>query len=62
MVQEAVEQPTISSEATRALLDDARRAEAWAGEPFLHAEEEPETVLALGTARRGALDAALAEI
>jgi ribonuclease E len=62
MVQEAVEQITVHTEATRALIEDARRAEAWAGEPFLHADENPETVLAHGTARRYALDDALAEI
>jgi ribonuclease E len=62
MVQEAVEQITVQTEATRALIEDARRAEAWAGEPFLHADENPETVLAPGTARRYALDQALREI
>ena len=62
MVQEAVEQPTIPNKATRALVADAHRAESWAGEPFLHADEEPETVLAPGTARRRALDDALAEL
>jgi superfamily II DNA or RNA helicase len=62
MVQEAVDQITVHTEATRALIEDARRAEAWASEPFLHAGEEPETVLAPGTARRRALDEALAEI
>jgi ribonuclease E len=41
---------------------DALRAEAWAGEPFLRADEDPEAVLAPGTARRRALDDALAEI
>ena len=41
---------------------DALRAEAWAGEPFLRADEAPEAVLAPGTARRRALDDALAEI
>jgi ribonuclease E len=41
---------------------DALRAEAWAGEPFLRADEDPEGVLAPGTARRRALDDALAEI
>src|SRR5213080_2924863 len=40
----------------------ALRAEGWAGEAFLHAEEDPEQVLAPGTARRRALDDALAEI
>jgi superfamily II DNA or RNA helicase len=41
---------------------DALRAEAWAGEPFLHADEDPEVVLAPGTARRRALDDAFAEL
>jgi ribonuclease E len=41
---------------------DALRAEAWAGEPFLRADEDPEAVLAPGTARRRALDDALAQI
>ena len=41
---------------------DALRAEAWAGEPFLRTDEDPEAVLAPGTARRRALDDALAEI
>ena len=41
---------------------DALRAEAWAGEPFLHPEEDPEVVLGPGTARRRALDDALEEI
>ena len=40
----------------------AARAEAWAGEPFLHADEDPAVVLAPGTARRRALDEALAEL
>jgi superfamily II DNA or RNA helicase len=41
---------------------DALRAEAWAGEPFLRADEDPEPTLAPGTARRRALDDALAEL
>jgi superfamily II DNA or RNA helicase len=44
------------------LQADALRAEAWAGEPFLHPEEDPEVVLGPGTARRRALDDALEEI
>jgi len=40
----------------------AERAEAWAGEPFLRDEEDPVATLAPGTARRSALDAALAEL
>ncbi len=40
----------------------AAQAEAWAGEPLLRASEDPAEVLTQGTARRRALDAALAEI
>jgi len=40
----------------------ARRAEAWAGEPFLRLDEDPAEALAEGRARRRALDDALAEI
>jgi ribonuclease E len=56
------EHPTIAPEAPDALSDSAARAEAWAGEPFLHREEDPGVVLAPGTARRRALDEAIAEI
>ncbi len=41
---------------------DALRAEAWAGEPFVRPDEDPTVVLAPGTARRRALDDALAEL
>ena len=40
----------------------ARKAQDWAGEAFLHTDEDAEEVLAPGTARRSALDEALAEI
>ncbi|MFZ1879550.1 MAG: DEAD/DEAH box helicase family protein [Gaiellaceae bacterium] len=53
--------PTDSEEAA-AIRADALRAEAWAGEPFLRGDEAPDAVLAPGTARRRALDDALAEI
>jgi ribonuclease E len=56
------EQPTITPEAPDALADAAKRAEAWAGEPFLRPNEDPATGLAPGTARRRALDEALAEL
>ena len=62
MLHEAIEQTTVPNEATHPLVEDVARAEVWAGEPFLHSDEEPETVLASGTARRQALDDALAEI
>jgi len=60
-MQEAT-QPIILTEAADPLAADAYRAEAWAGEPFLHDGENVESVLAGGTARRRALDDALAEI
>jgi ribonuclease E len=50
------------SEAASAIRANALRAEAWAGEPFLRTDDDPEAVLAPGTARRRALDDALAEI
>jgi ribonuclease E len=56
------EQPTITPEAVDALAGAARRAEAWAGEPFLRPNEDPAAGLAPGTARRRALDEALTEI
>jgi superfamily II DNA or RNA helicase len=61
-MQEATEDLTLSSEPTAALVADAERAAKWAGEPFLHAGENPDTALAPGTARRRALDDALAEL
>src|SRR3712207_2418674 len=61
-MQVTTDDPTIPPEALDALADAARRAEAWAGEPFLRPGEDPVTGLAPGTARRRALDDALAEI
>src|SRR5436190_5772053 len=61
-MQEAIQQPIILSEAADPLAASAYRAEAWAGEPFLHDGEDVAQVLAGGTARRRALDDALAEI
>src|SRR5215217_8178239 len=61
-MQETTEQPTLAPEATDGLSAAALRAETWAGEPFLHPDEDPSAVLAPGTARRRALDDALAEI
>jgi superfamily II DNA or RNA helicase len=49
-------------EAPDGLAAEALRAEAWAGEPFLQPDEDPETALAPGTAIRSALDAALVEM
>src|SRR5579862_3943051 len=61
-MQEAIQQPTSSLEATDPLVAAAIRAEAWAGEPFLREGEDLAEVLAEGTARRRALDDAVAEI
>ena len=61
-MQEATTQPTILSEAADPLAASAYRAEAWAGEPFLHDGEDVAQVLAPGTARRRALDDATLEI
>src|SRR5688500_4561971 len=61
-MSEATLNPTDTSDAPDGLRADALRAQDWAGEPFLHPDEEPGEVLAPGTARRNALDDALAEI
>ena len=61
-MQEAIQQPTTFTEASDPLAAAAYRAEAWAGEPFLRDGEDPAQALAPGTARRRALDEAIAEI
>ncbi len=61
-MQEAIHEPTILSGAADPLVAAAFRAEAWAGEPFFREGEDAAQVLAPGTARRRALDDALAEI
>jgi len=61
-MQEAIQQTTTFAEATDPLAAAAYRAEAWAGEPFLRDGEDPAQVLAVDTARRRALDEAVAEI
>jgi superfamily II DNA or RNA helicase len=61
-MQNTTEHPTIEPEATDPLSDSAARAHEWAGEPFLHRDEDPTVVLAPGTARRRALDEAVAQI
>ena len=59
---ETITQSPTESEDAAAIRADALRAETWAGEPFLREGEDPDAVLAPGTARRRALDDALAEI
>ena len=61
-MQEAISEPTQSLSAADPLVAAAARAEAWAGEPFLRDGEDPERVLAEGTARRRALDDAIQEM
>jgi superfamily II DNA or RNA helicase len=61
-MQETTEQPTLAPEAANGLSETAARAQDWAGEPFLRADEDPAVVLAPGTARRLALDDAVAEM
>ncbi len=61
-MQEAIQQPTSSLEAADPVVAAALRAEAWAGEPFVREGEDPAETLAEGTARRRALDDALAEM
>ena len=60
-MQETTEQRT-ASPATPELVASAQKAGEWAGEPVLHNGEEPSEVLASETARRNALDEALAEM
>jgi ribonuclease E len=59
---EAIQQPISSSAAADPVVAVADRAEAWAGEPFLREGEDAAQVLAPGTARRRALDDAIAEL
>jgi superfamily II DNA or RNA helicase len=61
-MQETTEQPTLAPEAADQLTAAAFRAEAWAGEPFIREDEDPAVALAPGTARRRALDDAIAEL
>ena len=60
-MQETTKQRTASPAADE-LVAAATRASDWTGEPLLHNGEEPAEVLAPGTARREALDEAMAEI
>ena len=61
-MQDIAEQPTMTSGAAAKLAEAAVRAAKWADEPFLRPDEDPAVVLAAGTARRRALDEAIAEI
>ncbi|HLX19747.1 MAG TPA: DEAD/DEAH box helicase family protein, partial [Gaiellaceae bacterium] len=61
-MQEAIENTHTNADASDPLVEAAYRAEAWAGEPFLREGEDPAHALAPGTARRMALDDAVAEM
>jgi ribonuclease E len=61
-MHEATTIPTLTSDTPEFLTAAARRAESWFGEPFLHADEDAVVALAPGTARRAALEDALAEM
>jgi superfamily II DNA or RNA helicase len=61
-MHEATTNPALTSDTAEDLTAAARRAESWFGEPFLHPDEEALQALAPGTARRAALDDALAEM
>src|SRR6187399_1885611 len=61
-MHEATTIPTLTSDTFEDLTAAARRAETWFGEPFLQPDEDPLQALAPGTARRAALDDALAEM
>ena len=61
-MHEATTSPTLASDIPEELSAAAGRAEAWFGEPFLTADEDPAVALAPGTARRAALNHALEEM
>jgi ribonuclease E len=61
-LSETIPQSPTETEDASAIRADALRAEAWAGEPFLHPDEDPAVVLAPGSARKRALEDALAEM
>ena len=61
-MHEAKTIPALTSDTSENLTAAASRAESWFGEPFLAPDEDPVQALAPGTARRAALDDALAEI
>src|SRR5215218_7744538 len=61
-MQEAIEHSTLPVVEADGLAAAARRAEAWAGEPFLQPDENAAEALREGRARRRALDDAVAEM
>jgi ribonuclease E len=61
-MSEATQDLSFPAGAPADLAAAASRVADWAGEPFLHPEEDAAVALAYGTARRRALDDALAEL
>src|SRR4051812_7315188 len=61
-MQEAIQSLIVDPSVPADVAEHIERAESWAGEPFLHPGEDAERVLAEGTARRRALDDAIAEM
>ena len=61
-MHEAMTISTLASDTPESLTAAASKAEAWFGEPFVQSDEDAAVALAQGTARRAALDDALAEI
>jgi superfamily II DNA or RNA helicase len=61
-MHEATTIPALTSDTSQNLIEAATRTEAWCGEPFLQPDEDPLVALAPETARRAALDDALAEM
>src|SRR3954468_15815473 len=61
-MQEAIQSLIVDPSVPADVAEHIDRAESWAGEPFLHPGEDAERVLAEGTARRRALDDAIAEM
>jgi superfamily II DNA or RNA helicase len=61
-MHEATTIPALTSDTAENLTAAAHAAQSWFGEPFLQQDEDPLQALAPGTARRAALDDALAEM
>src|SRR5262245_3474345 len=61
-MQQAIPNSAVLELALDDVVERARIAADWAGEPILHADEDPAQVLAPGSARRRALDEAIAEL
>jgi ribonuclease E len=61
-MQETTDHSTLAPDVATGLEEAAARAGDWAGEPLLRPDEDPAVSLAPETARRRALDDALAEI